>query len=123
MKKQYYILIPVAVISIVVTFASCAKKDNEYRRRTQGQQQVLSNEEGIEEFPSTSPSPAAAEFLVRLEGSTLTLYDTGGDEYTVLKSLNIDTSYYSYEDIKELIAGIPAYSKESGFEILENFTN
>ena len=123
MKKQYYILIPIAVLSIAVTFAACAKKDNEYRRRTQGQQQVLSSEEGIEESPSISPSPAAAEFLVRLEGSTLTLYDTGGVEYTVLKSLNIDPSYYPYEDIKELITGIPAYSKEGGFEILENFTN
>lgn len=123
MKKLHYILIPAVILCSAVVFTACREKDNEYRRRTQGQQQVLSNEENIEDTPTISPTPESASFLVRLEGSTLTLYDTLGEEYTVLKTLNIDTSYYSYEDIKELNNGIPAYSKEDGFEILENFTN
>lgn len=122
MKRLHYISIFVVILSAII-FTACGKNDDEYKRMSGGQKQVLSNEENIEDAPPVSPSPDAPGYLVRLEGSTLTLYDTKSDESTVLKSLNLDTSYYSYEDIKELSHGIPAYSKEDGFKILENFTN
>lgn len=124
MKKLHYILIPSAVLIITAVFAACGKKDNsDEGRKSRGQQQVLSHETDVEETSSPSPYPDTPGFLVRLDQQTLTLYDLSGSEPNVIKTVNIDTSYYPLEDIQSLNKGILAYSKESGFEILENFIN
>ena len=124
MRKKHYIFLPLFILIIVAVFASCGKKnDSDESRRSRGQKQVLSAQEDVEETPSPSPISDAITHLVRLDGSTLTLYEVNGENYTVVKSLDIDISYYPNEDIQELNTGIFAYSKESGFEILENFAN
>ena len=124
MKKIYYALIFTIIFAFCIAFSSCQKEnDSEENRKSRGQQQVLLREIHIESSPSPSPSPPAFTFLVRLDNSTLTLFEVSEQGYNAIKSLDIDTSYYPYEDIQELIKGIPAYSKERGFEILENFIN
>ncbi len=124
MKKLHYILILALILATITVFTSCRKNNNsDDMRKNQDQQQVLLKENDIEDSPSPSPDEAFFNFLVRLENNTLTLYEINEEEYYVIKSLNIDTSYYPYEDIQELNKGIPAYSKERGFEILENFIN
>lgn len=121
MKKLNHIFIISFVIAVITTFSACRKdKDRDDMRKSNGQQQVLLTEDGIEESPTPTPP---ANFLVRLEDNTLTLYERVEQEYNAIKSIDIDISYYPYEDIQELNSGIPAYSKESGFEILENFAN
>ncbi len=124
MKKLHYILIPSAILIITTIFAACSRKDNsDEGRKSRGQQQVLSHETDIEETPSPLPAPQAAGYLVRLENKTLTLYELSESEPSVIKTVNIDTSYYPFDDIQELNKGIFAYSKEGGYEILENFIN
>ncbi|MBO5059884.1 MAG: hypothetical protein J6C82_03110 [Clostridia bacterium] len=125
MKKIHYIIIPSAVIASIFVFAACTRKNNsDEMRESRGQQEVISREENIEESPMpTALSEPTATYCVRLEDKTLTLYEISKDEYNVIKAINIDTSYYPPDDIMELNRGITAYSKESGYEILENFTN
>ncbi len=124
MKKPHNIILPLILLIILCVFAACGRSNNsDDMRKLRGQQQVLSKQDDITDSPSPSSAPKSATFLVRLESSTLTLYDTRDEEPFVIKSININTSYYPPEDISALNAGIGAYSKEEGFEILENFTN
>lgn len=124
MKKLHHFILPAILIIVLCVFAACGRKNNsDEMRKLRGQQQVTSKKDNVTDSPSPSKLPEALPFLVRLENSTLTLYDAVGEEITVIKSINITPAYYPPEDISALSRGIGAYSKEEGFEILENFTN
>lgn len=122
MKKSHYILISAAVTAICIT-AACAKRDNtDEMSEESGRRQVLSGKNDVED---TTPEPETEEitYLMCLENKTLTLYEIKDGEKNVVKSVNIEPSYYPSEDIKELNEGIYAYSKEEGYIRMENFTN
>lgn len=122
MKKSHYILISAAVTAICIT-AACAKRDNtDEMSEESGRRQVLSGKNDVED---TTPELGTEEitYLMCLENKTLTLYEIKDGEKNVVKSVNIEPSYYPSEDIKELNEGIYAYSKEDGYIRMENFTN
>ena len=89
-------------------------------REGRGRRQGLSDKKDV---PEITPTPSSPPYLMRLENKTLTLYEVKDGDENAVRAINIDPSYYPPEDIKELSAGIPAYSKEEGFAKLENFTN
>lgn len=122
MKKSHYILISAAVTAICIT-AACAKRDNtDEMSEESGRRQVLSGKNDVEDT-TLEPETEEITYLMCLENKTLTLYEIKDGEKNVVKSVNIEPSYYPSEDIKELNEGIYAYSKEEGYIRMENFTN
>ena len=84
------------------------------------------NSEVLNPQNGTIDEPSATEeekYLLRLENQTLTLYELSDLCERVIKSTNINKSYYPNEDILRLEEGIKAETLQQGFEILENFTN
>lgn len=117
MKIKYFLPLLLASAALY----SCSSRDNR-EKDSRGRRQVLSDKKSAV-IAIPSPVPESAPFVMRLNGSKLTLYELAeGNEYE-LRTVNINPEYYPSEDIKELTAGIPAYSKEEGFLRLENFTN
>lgn len=107
--------------ALMLVLASCGNKDNDSVQREENRRPVLSEETEIEEN-TPSPLPATV-YSIKLSNDTLSMYEVSGDNEILVKSIIIDPSYYPPEDISELNAGITAYTKEDGFEILENFAN
>jgi len=102
---------------------SCARNNDRNNSDTvDDKRQVMSGQNDVEKDEETVKIPEYTH-IMRLENSTLTLYEMVDGNEVALSSINIDTSYYPPEDIKELNQGIVAYSKEEGFSRLENFTN
>lgn len=104
--------------TVIIFFAVSCGRD---KKQPEQGSQVSINENNVEAEPTEVPEETYYD--VRLENNTLCLYEVRQRGRTLIKSVNIDTSYYPDEDIEELKSGISAYSKESGFEILENFVN
>lgn len=102
---------------------SCAKNnDRDNSDKTDDKRQVMSGQNDVEKDENTEFTPEYTH-IMRLEDNTITLYEVVDGNEVALSSVNIDTSYYPPEDIKELNKGVVAYSKEEGFLRLENFTN
>ena len=120
MKRIRFMLIPTLLAVAIISISCSSKNENEEMREGRGRRQVLSDKKDV---PETAPTPSCAPYIMRLENKTLTLYEISNGEENAVCAINIDPSYYPTEDIKELSAGIPAYSKEEGFARLENFTN
>ena len=108
--------------ALVLVLASCGNKDNGSVRREESRRPVLAEETDIEDSPMPSPLSAAV-YSIKLSNDTLSMYEVSDGNEILVKSIIIDPSYYPPEDISELNAGITAYTKEDGFEILENFAN
>lgn len=108
--------------ALVLVLASCGNRENDSVHREDSRRPVLSEETDIEDSPLPSPASAAV-YSIKLSNDTLSMYEVSGGNEILVKSIIIDPSYYPPEDISELNAGIIAYTKEDGFEILENFAN
>ena len=122
MKKLRLIMLASAVFATLSLIISCSK-DPKDPEPLDGRQEVMSDKSDVEKDIDTARLPPAPIYIMRLSGETLTLYEISGSEETAVTAVNVDTSYYPPEDIKELNKGIVAYSKEDGFSKLENFTN
>ena len=109
-----------AVLAVAV---SCARNNDEPNMSEKGRREVLSGQQDIEKDSERSSSPEPATYIMRLEDTTLTLYEISGSEETAVTAISIDPSYYPHDDIVELNRGVLAYSKEEGFARLENYTN
>ena len=108
----------------IVVAISCAKNnDNRDMEENGTRREVLSGHHGIEKGENTHESLQSATYIMRLEDTTLTLYEIADGKENAVAIVNIDTSYYPSDDIKELNKGVVAYSKEEGFARLENYTN
>lgn len=119
MKKTHLLLLSLLVITS--SGIACSKKDDSEKfEEKNGRRQVLSDKKDVID---TTPEPTANPYIMRLENQTLTLYEIIDGEENAVRAINIDTSYYPPEDIKELNEGILAYSKEEGFLRMENFSN
>lgn len=99
----------------LIFLTSCGKREEEYKTENK----VSVNKTDIEEEQTDDE----VYYDILLEENSLRLYEVRGKGRSLIKTVNIDISYYPDEDISELKSGITAYSKESGFEILENFVN
>lgn len=110
-----------ATLAIAV---SCARNNDDPKIDEKGsRREVLSGQQGIEKDNETSDSKPENSYVMRLEDTSLTLYEITGSEETAITTINIDPSYYPREDIEELNRGVIAYSKEEGFARMENYTN
>ena len=107
--------------ALMLVLASCGNKDNDSVQREENRRPVLSEETEIEDN-TPLPLPSAV-YSIKLVRDTLSMYEVSDGTEILVKSIIIDPSYYPPEDISELNAGITAYTKEDGFEILENFAN
>jgi len=124
MKKLRFIMLASAVFATFALVISCSKsQDPEKNDDIDSRREVMSDKSDVEKDMDTALLPPATIYIMRLSGETLTLYEICGGEENPVTAINIDTSYYPPEDIKELNKGILAYSKEEGFSKLENFTN
>ena len=120
MKKLHLLLIFTVITTLAIT-ASCARKDTPEKKQPQsGRRQVSADKKDV---PDVTLSPTQLSYVMRLENTTLTLYELKDGDESVVCAVNIDPSYYPFEDIQELNRGIPAYTKEEGFARMENFTN
>lgn len=122
MKKLRFIVLASAVFATFALMVSCSR-NSEPDSDTDGRRQVMSDKSDVEEDTTSALLPPASIYIMRLSGETLTLYEISGGEENPVTAINVDTSYYPPEDIKELNKGILAYSKEDGFSKLENYTN
>ena len=110
-----------AVLAVAV---SCAKNNGGDDMDEKGsRREVLSGQQDVEKDADATDSTPSAGFIMRLEDTTLTLYEISGGEETAVTAISIDPSYYPSDDIEELNRGVVAYSKEEGFARLENYTN
>ena len=120
MKKTHLLLIFTIIATLAAT-VSCARKNAPEEKQPQsGRRQVLSNKKDV---PDITLEPTQTTYVMRLENTTLTLYELKDGDETVVCAVNIDPSYYPSEDIRELNQGITAYTKEEGFARMENFAN
>ena len=120
MKKLKHFLLFSAIAASLVVMISCSKNpDPKNSKNDDSKRQVMSEQNGIEK-DILSSGPA---YIMRLEEKNLSLYEISDGEESVISTIVIDPSYYPAEDIKELKAGVVAYSKEDGYLRLENFTN
>ena len=122
MKKMRFVMMASAVFATFALIISCSR-NSEPDSDTDGRRQVMSDKSDVEKDATSALLPPASIYIMRLSGETLTLYEISGGEETPVTAINVDTSYYPPEDIKELNKGILAYSKEDGFSKLENYTN
>lgn len=122
MKKMRFVMMASAVFATFALIISCSK-NSEPDSDTDGRREVMSDKSDVEKDATSDLLPPASIYIMRLSGETLTLYEISGGEETPVTAINVDTSYYPPEDIKELNKGILAYSKEDGFSKLENYTN
>ena len=122
MKKMRFVMMAYAVFATFALIISCSK-NSEPDSDTDGRREVMSDKSDVEKDATSDLLPPASIYIMRLSGETLTLYEISGGEETPVTAINVDTSYYPPEDIKELNKGILAYSKEDGFSKLENYTN
>ena len=114
----------IQMTALLIVLASCGNNDNKNVQKEDSRRPVLSAETDIEETPDSTATPAPApSYCIKLVNNTLSMYEVSGGTEILVKSILIDPSYYPSEDISELEGGITAYTKEDGFEILENFAN
>lgn len=124
MKRLRYIMFASAVFATFTLLVSCWRNSEpENRKDLDGRREVMSDKGDVEKESDTALLPPASTYIMRLNGEILTLYEISGGEETPVTAIDVDTSYYPPEDIKELNKGIIAYSKEDGFSKLENYTN
>ncbi len=124
MKKLRFIMLASAVFATFTLIISCSKNSKpEDNGELDGRREVMSDKSDVEKDTATALLPPAPIYIMRLSGETLTLYEISGGEEKPVTTIDVDTSYYPPEDIKELNKGIVAYSKEDGFSKLENFSN
>lgn len=114
----------IQMTALLIVLASCGNNDNKNVQKEDSRRPVLSAETDIEDTPDSTATPAPAPaYSIKLVNNTLSMYEVSGGTEILVKSILIDPSYYPSEDISELEGGITAYTKEDGFEILENFAN
>ncbi len=124
MKNINKLRLLMLVSACLAVAVSCAKNNGNRDMEEGGtRREVLSGQHGIEKDEEISDSSQPVTYIMRLKDTTLTLYEISGGEETAITAINIDPSYYPSDDIKELNRGVLAYSKEEGFQKLENFAN
>ncbi|MDD6734801.1 MAG: hypothetical protein PUE13_00635 [Clostridiales bacterium] len=110
-------------MAVLLVLASCGGKEKNSAETREERRPVLSENKDVEDI-ETAPTPEPViYYTVNLVENTLSMYEIADGSKILVKSIIIDPSYYPPEDISELKGGITAYTKESGFEILENFAN
>lgn len=102
---------------------SCSRNNDGDMNEKGTRREVLSGQQGIEKDGSSLDSESENSYVMRLEDTSLTLYEISGSVETAITTINIDPSYYPTEDIEELNRGVIAYSKEDGYARMENYTN
>lgn len=124
MKKLRFIMVASAFFATFALVVSCSRNsDPEGAEKASDKREVMTDKNDVEKEVNSTLLPPAPIYIMRLDGETLTLYEILGSEENPVTAVNVDTSYYPPEDIKELNKGVIAYSKEDGFLKLENFTN
>lgn len=124
MKKLRLIMLASAFFATFALIVSCSKNSGpDNNDEPNDRREVMSDKSDVEKEADSALLPPAPIYIMRLAGETLTLYEISGSEENPVTAVNVDTSYYPPEDIKELNKGVIAYSKEDGFLKLENFTN
>lgn len=106
-----------------VLLASCAGKSEKSKSKIQVPRTASSAKDNVADFTPSPAPPEYAPYSIKLVNRTLSMYERTETGEFLVKSILIDPEYYPSEDISQLEDGISAYTKESGFEILENFAN
>lgn len=113
-KRTKRILLAAALLLL----AACAKKEHS-AEQIPAELPAAARETDTEDVHEVPALP----YCVKLVNDTLSLYEYADGAEVPVKSITIDTEYYPYDDISALKDGIGAYTKEDGYEILENFAN
>ncbi len=77
----------------------------------------------IQISPSPIPSVFTHYYLLKNENDVLKFYEVKGDEYILIKSININSSVLPSEDREKLKTGIKLSDKEEGFALIEDFSS
>lgn len=123
MKNVNKIRLLMLLSAVLAVAVSCSRNNDGQDMDGKGRREVLSGQQDIEKDSEIPDSPDTATYIMRLEDTSLTLYEISGSSETAVTTINIDPSYYPHDDIEALNRGVLAYSKEEGFARLENYTN